>query len=243
MIFARILYFIFMRKIIFLFFVLTVIACSKKQKDLTVIVNVKGLKKGVVYLKRFIDTTLITVDSVSIVGNKKIELYSDLDEPDLFFLYLDKLSSMEEGRISFFADKGVTEINTNVKNFVSNATIKGSKQHLVLIDYQKLITRLNHRNLDLIKGEFEAKKSGDSVAAQTMAKQQKNILKNKYLQTVNFAINHADSEVAPYLALSEIYNANTNLLDTIYKSLTPSVKASKYGKKLDEYITQRKNDN
>ena len=64
--------------------------------------------------------------------------------------------------------------------------------------------------------------------------------KRKYLYTVNFALNNKDSEVAPYIALSEIYDANINLLDTINKVLTPEIKASKYGKKLEEFIAERK---
>ena len=46
--------------------------------------------------------------------------------------------------------------------------------------------------------------------------------------------------VAPYLALTEIYDAKINLLDTINNSLTPEIKASKYGKKLQEFIDKVK---
>ena len=60
------------------------------------------------------------------------------------------------------------------------------------------------------------------------------------MYTINFAINNKDSEVAPYLALSEIYDANIKYLDTINNQLTPKVKASKYGKQLQDYINKRK---
>jgi hypothetical protein len=223
-----------------IFFLIAItLSCSKKQEDLTVKVNIKGLQKGTVYLKRFTDTTLVTVDSVSVSGQSQIELYSNLEEPDLFFLYLDK-SSKDEDKITFFADKGVITITTTLKEFVADSKVEGSKPHKVLQDYQKLVTRLNNRNLDLIKEKFEAQKEGDSAALASIIKKQNSIIKNRYLQTVNFAINHKDSEVAPYLALSEIYNANTTLLDTIYKSLVPTVKNSKYGKELNTFLTKRK---
>ena len=61
-------------------------------------------------------------------------------------------------------------------------------------------------------------------------------MRRKYLYTTNFAINNKDSEVSPYLALTEIYNARINLLDTINNSLTAKVKASKYGKELQSFI-------
>jgi succinate dehydrogenase flavin-adding protein (antitoxin of CptAB toxin-antitoxin module) len=228
------------KTIIFLLIILT-FACSNKPQDLVVKTNIKGLKKGTVYLKRVIDTVLVTVDSVIVNGNPEFELYAELDEPDLFILDLDK-NSKEEDRISFFADKGTMEINTTLKHFVADAVIKGSEQQKILEDYQKLMSRLNNRNLDFIKERFEAERNGDTATANTIEKKQNSLFKNRYLQTVNFALNHNDSEVAPYLALSEIYNANTNLLDTIHASLTPRIKNSKYGKELQKFLEERKLD-
>ena len=228
-----------MRKVLLLFIALLAFSCSKDQPDLIVRTSIKGLKKGTVYLKKVKDTSLITIDSVVINGNSMFELKSDLESPEVFYLYLDKNGGKND-RITFFADKGVTEINTTLKNFVFDANIKGSEQQKVLEDYQLLMSRINHRNLDLIKESFDAQKNGDSLAFVDYDKKQNNIIKSKYLQTVNFAINNSDSEVAPYLALTEIYNAKINFLDTINKSLTPKVKASKYGKELDAFIKEIK---
>ncbi|MBB1489736.1 DUF4369 domain-containing protein, partial [Oceanospirillum sp. D5] len=142
--------------------------------------NIKGLKKGTVYLKRVIDTVMVTVDSIVVNGNSEFELYADLDEPDLLFLDLDK-NSKEEDRISFFADKGIIEINTSLKNFVTDAKIKGSEHQKVLEDYQELMSRLNNRNLDLIKESFEAGKSGDTAAINSVEKKQVSLIRNRYL--------------------------------------------------------------
>ena len=57
----------------------------------------------------------------------------------------------------------------------------------------------------------------------------------------NFALNNRDFEVAPYIALSEIYDINVKYLDTIQKSMSPKVAKSLYGKKLTEYVTSIKN--
>lgn len=226
-----------MKKISLILFALTVIACGKEQKDLTVKASVKGLQKGTVYLKKLKDTALITVDSITINGQSSFELYSDIDTPEIFFLYLDK-NSLEQDRIAFFADKGITEINTTLKSFGFDAEIKGSEQQKVLEKYQKFISRSNNRYLDLIKETFEAKKTGDTARLKNIEKEQNSAIKRKYLYTVNFALNNKDSEVAPYLALTEIYNARIDLLDTINKSLTPKVKASKYGIELDNFIKE-----
>jgi hypothetical protein len=60
------------------------------------------------------------------------------------------------------------------------------------------------------------------------------------LHAANFAINNKEYEVAPYIALSEIYDINLKYLDTIQKSMSPKVAKSLYGKKLTEYIASIK---
>ncbi len=71
----------------------------------------------------------------------------------------------------------------------------------------------------------------------------KSLVRRRYLYTTNYAVKHADKEVAPYLALTELYNANISLLDTVNNSLSENIKNSKYGKQLDRFITViRKNE-
>lgn len=229
-----------MKKISILFFAALMTACGSETNDLIVKGNIKDLKKGIVYLKKANDSSLVTVDSVIVSGNSNFQLQSPIESPEIFFLYLDKNSANNNEHIAFFADKGVTEINTTLKNFVLDAKIKGAEQQKVLEEYKAMISKMNESKLDLIKAKLEAIKAGDSLKLDSVAKAQNGLVKRKYLFTVNFALNHKDSEVAPYLALSEIYNARLDLLDTINKSLTPKVKTSKYGKELEAYIKQVK---
>ncbi|MFH6768206.1 DUF4369 domain-containing protein [Gaetbulibacter aquiaggeris] len=231
-----------MKKLLPLILTLLFLSCSNEVHDLTVKAKIKGLKKGIVYLKKVQDTMLVTVDSIVINGNSEFELYSDLESPEVFFLYLDK-NSDENDRISFFADKGITEINTTLKNFVFDAKINGSKQQKTLEEYQLMMSRFNEKNLNLIKENFEAQKDGDTSRFNSIQKEFDNLLKRKYLYTVNFALNNKDSEVAPYLALTEIYNAQIKYLDTINTSLTPEVKNSKYGKELQLFVDNIKKGN
>ena len=230
-----------MKKISILLVLVLMVSCGKEQHDLTVKTSIKGLKKGTVYLKKVKDTAIVTVDSIVVNGNSEFELYSDLDSPEVFFLYLDK-NSKENDRIAFFADKGMTQINTTLKNFVFDAKINGSSQQKKWDEYKLIMSRFNERNLNLIKESFEAQKKGDTSKSNNIQKEQNNLLKRKYLYTVNFALNNKDSELAPYLALTEIYNAQVKYLDTINNSLTPKVKASKYGKELQLFIDSIKSN-
>ena len=70
--------------------------------------------------------------------------------------------------------------------------------------------------------------------------EEQDLLKRKYLYTTNFAVNNGDHEVAPYVALADIYDINLKYLDTIQKSMSPKVSKSLYGKKLNEFYATRK---
>jgi hypothetical protein len=59
------------------------------------------------------------------------------------------------------------------------------------------------------------------------------------LYTTNFALNHKDFEVAPFVTLSHIANVNLKYMDTIQKSMTSKVANSLYGKKLIQLYKER----
>lgn len=107
-------------------------------------------------------------------------------------------------------------------------------------EYKKVDKRFQDESLTLIEKKFNAMKNkNESELTSIIAKQETNI-KRKYLYATNFAINNKDYEVAPYIALSEIYDINLKYLDTIHKSMSPKVAQSLYGKKLTEYIASIK---
>ena len=225
--------------ILILTILLSVVACGKKEADLTVTGNIKGLKKGTVYLQALRDTTLVMLDSVVINGEEPFILQSALDEPEVLFLMLDK-NSKEDERIAFFADKGTTQISTSLKQYVFNSKIIGSKQQEKYSEFKSMMSKFNNKSLDLIKESFEAQKDGDSSKIQAKEKEANSLLKRKYLFAINFALNNKDSEVAPYIALAEIYDANTKYLDTIFNALPQNIANSRYGVQLKDYISERK---
>ncbi|RLJ62416.1 uncharacterized protein DUF4369 [Lacinutrix venerupis] len=231
-----------MQKLFILLGLCLLFSCGDKTSDSLIVKgNIKGLKKGTVYLKKAKDTTIVTIDSMVINGNSNFELQSKIDTPEIFYLYLDKYNN-EDNRITFFADKGITEINTSLKRFNYDAKIKGSKQQKILEEYISVASKFNNKNLELIKENFDAIKANDTVLINSTEKTYKNLEKRKYLYTVNFAINNRDSEVAPYLALSELYNANIKYLNMINDTLTPTIKTSHYGKELQGFINKIKEE-
>ncbi len=228
-----------MKHIVIILSVLFVFSCGKKESDLIVKGTVKGLKKGTIYLQKVSDTTLLAVDSVSILGDSSFELHSELSTPEMYYLFLDK-NDNTENRISFFADKGITEIQTTLKNFVSDAKINGSKQQEILSEYNKMIKQFNNKSLDLIKANFEAQKEQDQVKADSLKVVMDKYNNSRFKYALNFTMNHLDSEVTPYIVLSDMYNANVKALDTIYNNLDEKVLNSKYGLELKKFIDEVK---
>ena len=111
------------------------------------------------------------------------------------------------------------------------------------ISFGKLKTtnkRFNEENLVLIEKRLKNEMKPNPATADSIEQAYQKLLKRKYRYTAHFAVTHADKEIAPYLALSEIADINTPYLDTIQKSLTPEVAKSKYGKMLNEHIKERK---
>lgn len=230
-----------MKRLALIFSLLIVASCAKDNSNFTLKASIKNLKKGTVYLQKVQDSILVSVDSLKINGEGEFELHTRLDGPEVLYLKLDK-NDKNTGLIAFFADIGITEISTTLKNFALDAKIKGSKQQEKLEEYKLMMTKFNDKNLDLIKSNFEAQKSQDTILMDSSLKAYNNLTVKKYLFTINFAVNNKDSEIAPYLAVSEIPDANIRYLDTINNVLTPQIKTSKYGKALQELIAERKQE-
>ena len=106
--------------------IITLSSCSKSV-DFKVTGTVKGLKKGTIYLQKIQDTSIVNLDSLVVDGNPDFALTTDLKEPEVLYLYLDKKDASEyDDRILFFAEPGEMTITTSLKNFESFAAITGS---------------------------------------------------------------------------------------------------------------------
>ncbi len=228
-----------MKKIASLFLILSIISCGGDQSDLIVKGSIKGLKKGTIYLQKVSDTLLTSVDSVGIMGDSNFELHTKLETPEMYYLYLDKNDNVEE-RIAFFADKGVTEINTTLKNFVYDAKINGSEQQKILSEYNEMMSKFNDKTLELIKAKLEALKNKEPETADSIQNLIDKYDNTRFKYALNFGMNHLNSEVTPYIVLTDLYNANIKALDTIYNNLDQKVLESKYGKRLKTFIEEVK---
>ncbi len=229
-----------MKKIgLLLLVVMAVMACSKEDRNtMYVKASVKGLKKGTFYLQKQVDSMIVSVDSVLVNGTEDFMMSDEVLSPEMYFLTLGNSSK----RVPFFGEKDTVYISSQLDLFAMKAKIKGSANQKLLDDFNEIQQQFSNQKLDLIKEEFEARIAGSQDSIDAVAKKLKGWERRKYLYATNFAVKNADFEVAPYIALTDLFDANIGLLDTINNSLTPTIKESKYGKKLEVYINDIKSN-
>ena len=104
-----------MNKILLVIITSAIISCSSNESRMTISGNVEGLMKGTLYLQYEKDSIVVNIDSVYLKGESNYKLTTNIKEPDIYYLYLEK----EDGDslndiIPFFGNKGEIEINTRL---------------------------------------------------------------------------------------------------------------------------------
>ena len=193
--------------------------------------NIDGLKKGTIYLQKQQDSIIVSIDSILLEGNSNFKLETEINEPDIYYLYLDKNDGDSlNDIITFFGNNGEINIKTSLKNFDSSYEISGSKNTELLQEYFSIIRKFNLQNLDLLEIFYKAQIENNQAKIDSVNTQIENLIKRKYLYTLNFATNNSEFEISPYLAVSQIADANQEFLIKLYDTLPEKVKNSKYGK-------------
>lgn len=221
----------------------TLFACTKNDSKNTLHLtgNVAGLKEGTLYIQRINDTSLVTIDSIKINGDSKFATDLTIDSPEMYYLSLNRgVSNSLDNNLLFFAEAGSINIDTNLDSFSYGAKITGSANHDLYEEFRKINGQFKDESLTLLEQKFRATKFNDVKKLDSIKSKEESNIKRRYLYATNFAINHKDHEVAPYIALSEIYDINLKFLDTIQKAMTPKVAQSMYGKKLTKYVNDIK---
>lgn len=227
----------FRRISLFSFGLLLLASCSQVNEK-TMIVNgqVTGLKKGTIYLERFIDSIYVPIDSTAIFGDSSFKLTQDIESPEVLHLHLRlENGNLLEDRVSFFANAGEINLRTKLDDF-SNARVEGSENHELLLTYYKIAKRYADRNLDLIVEELNAKKDGEDSLVLEIEERRAKLIQSSYLATINFALQNTSQDIAPFLMVYETPGVNIKYLDTVYNSLDKNIKDNKYGKELKAII-------
>lgn len=220
------------------------IACGKEEKkdyNLHIVGNIKGIKQGKLYIQQLKDTALVMMDSIIFDGQSKFDSYLTIESPEMLYFFLDRgQTNSIDNNLIVFAEPGELSLETTVETFYADAIVKGSKNNELFLNFKKISNRFNINQLELVEKEILAKQANNQIQLDSILAAKDNILKRKYLYAINYALSQKNFEVSPYIALSELYDAQTKYLDTIHNSMSPKVANSKYGKMLTDFIEKRK---
>ena len=211
------------------------VGCNSSKDNMSVFGNVDGLMKGTLFLKAQKDSILVNLDSMYLKGDGNFKLSTYINEPDIFYLYLDKQDGDSlNDIITFFGNKGDIQINTRLSTFDSSFEISGSENSDLLNEYNSIIRKYNLQNLDLLEIFYNAQIENNQKRIDSVNSELEDLIRKKYLYTLNFSITNSDNEISPYLTVSQIPDANIDLLRKVYDTLPKRIKDSKYGKILKE---------
>ena len=222
-------------KLYYILFLLFIIGCVDESQKSTINLDVKGLKKGTLVLKKLNDSSFVKLDSFIVNSGDKINFSVLLDQPEMLFIDLKLNEGSDIKTLNFFAEKSKMDIVTNLENFGYELVVKGSKNDSIYRNYISLNKKFNDQKLDLFKRSFEKSKSNDLDSLKIIEDLVVNINKRQFLHNANFAVRNSEFELSPYIALTDLYESK-KILDTVYKSLSTRIKNSKYAKKLKSII-------
>ena len=222
-------------KLYYILFLLFIIGCVDESQKSTINLDVKGLKKGTLVLKKLSDSSFVKLDSFIVNSGDKINFSVLLDQPEMLFIDLKLNEGSDIKTLNFFAEKSKIDIVTNLENFGYELVVKGSKNDSIYRNYISLNKKFNDQKLDLFKRSFEKSKSNDLDSLKIIEDLVVNINKRQFLHNANFAVRNSEFELSPYIALTDLYESK-KILDTVYKSLSTRIKNSKYAKKLKSII-------
>jgi hypothetical protein len=195
--------------------------------------KIKGLKKGTLYLQKMSDTTIVSVDSIRLFGTDTFTLSNNISSSEMYFLSIEGNQNI----LSFFGEKGTITVNDQLEKFGIAPLIEGSNNQNIMEKYKKIASKFQGKQLDLLAANIQAQKENDLETSQILRKQAEKQNLKKYIYTINFALNNADTEAAAYITLTELVNANIKYLDSINNSLSEKVQQSYYGKKLAKFVS------
>ena len=180
---------VFMKRILLLSILsVVVMSCSEEKKsNMTVSGNIKGLKKGKLFLQQFKDSSLVDLDSLEIKGDGTFSFSYYLESPEVLYLYLDKEDNNDiNDRITFFGEPGEITIKTSWNTFDVSPEIYGSKSQEKLEEFNEMISQFNIKELELTQQIESEEMKDDSLAIDSVKQLIRRNIISRYRYSLNF---------------------------------------------------------
>ncbi|NPA43375.1 MAG: DUF4369 domain-containing protein [Chlorobi bacterium] len=201
--------------------------------------EIKGLKKGTLYLSVIRDGKPVPVDSLRLEGSGKFVFELDTLEPQLLML---SLKEKPADYILFFADDTVNLVYTSLDKMGVYPRLKGGPNLRAWQEYKRMIAQYNDKRVEAVKNRLESQRKGDTIALRKAEQTLASVEKRRRLYAWQFAFTHKDLPVGAYVALVELNRAPA-ALDTLYKAMPPRIRQSLYGRMIASVLDTVKASN
>lgn len=228
-----------MKQILFsLFGLIALSACAPDSKNTTITIEVKGLKKGNLYLQKLTESGLLNLDSVQANGTSTYSLGHNLSQPELLYAYLDKNDGSEfNDRIPFFAEPGHIHIETELNAFENKAVITAGSEQTEFEKVQQMLSKFATKDFELLQlSQSEKAKNQKFVDSLIEASNTNNLRRYQFI--VNYALTHPENYVAAYLIAEEGDELTPKWRDSIFNSFSEDIKNSSFGQKINSQLSQ-----
>lgn len=213
-------------------------ACTSESKNTTITIEVKGLRKGTLYLQKLTENGLINLDSVQANGLSTHSLSCDLSQPELLYAYLDKNDGSEfNDRIPFFAEPGNISIETELNAFENKAKVTAGEEQEEFERIQQMLSKFATKDFELIQLSQSEKAINQKFIDSLVEASNTNNLR-RYQFIVNYALTHPKNYVAAYLVAEEGNELTPKWRDSIFNSFSENLKNSSFGQKINSQLSQ-----
>ncbi|MGV3696134.1 DUF4369 domain-containing protein [Flavobacterium sp.] len=206
--------------------------------------TVKGMKTGLVYLEKQNPMTgAQAIDTVKIVDGK-FEIKGKTTEPEIHFLQIDKI----QGKVPFILEGGEIEIAVD-KDSLYKSKLGGTYSNEEFTKFneesskiqkrlQKQVMEFQMKNMAVMN---EAQQKNDTVTMNRIRKEYDAIQKDITDYTFNYPKTHPKSYISVLIAQMMLSNPKySKEIEPLYNSLDESLKKTKAGKSVKEYIDASK---
>ncbi|MDD3744113.1 MAG: TlpA disulfide reductase family protein [Lentimicrobiaceae bacterium] len=220
-----------MKKLIFpLITVLLMAACSSKDKnELKIEGQIKGETLSEVYLQKNDEGKFQILDTAK-VENGRFTFTGKLDAPEIYYIGLG-----DNRFVSFFAEPAHINIRFHTDS-VQFPTVSGSQSDATFRQYLSMLDNQRKKEIEYYSAYNEATRANDSTRLKDLNEKIEAFEKSQKEEIVEFARNHPESYVTPYVIMRHSYMMNIDELKTARSAFSNKISGSTFTKDLDKRI-------
>ena len=207
-------------------------ACNQNANEFKVKVNLKNGNDEMLYLKKYVDNELKTIDSATIKDEMAV-LKAPIDA-DVQGFYTLSVKGMR-GRMTFFADNKDVTVVGDIANPAA-VEIFGSETQTLYNDYREQLYAFENRIEEIYPLMEEAYNTNDSVKVDSLSKIGNQVMDEQNEFRVNYVKEHGDSFLAHFLLneMKQEYDL-AEVKEMMANFTTPSI----YLDELNDYVAKQ----